>query len=360
MKNKILENLYIYVFIIIIFGFLIISTIIPDKTFSDYENRILQKCPEVSIESIFKGEFQKKFDTYVSDQIVFKNYLVKTKNYLDILQLKLEVNKVYIGQDDFFIERHSIKDYDLELLKENINDLNTFKDKYNAEIYLIPNACDVLSDKVYYTNDIDFNYYMSDIENIDYVDNILKNYNKDKSNLYYKTDHHWTTLGAYELYKNIVENPVELNLEVVDKNFLGTINNKLNINMVPDIIYKHNSDTNFSVYYDLGKKDLGLYFDKFLNTKDKYSYFLDSNHGLIQIINEDINNNEKVLIIKDSYANCFAPLIAENYKQVDVLDLRYFNMPLSNYLKIYQYDRIIVLYNKDGFANNSDIFKLSK
>lgn len=358
--KKILENLYIYIFLSIIFGVFVANVLVPDKTFSDYENRVLQEMPKISIESILDGSFQEKFDTYTSDQIVLKNYLVKAKNYMDLAQLKFAINEVYTAKDDFYIERHSIKDYDFNLLKKNIDVLNAFKDKYNAEIYLIPNASTILSDKIIYQNDIDFNKYLGNIEGIEFVDNILNNYNGNKSDLFYKTDHHWTTIAAYELYKNIVENPISLNLKKVDETFYGTIHNKLNVYMEPDTIYKHNSDTNFSVYYDLGKKNLGMYFDKYLETKDKYSYFLDSNHGLIQIINEDIVNNEKILIIKDSYANCFAPLIAENYKQVDVMDLRYFNMPLSNYLKIYNYDRIIVLYNKDGFVNNTDIYKLNK
>jgi hypothetical protein len=360
MFKKILENLYIYVFLIMIFGILVVSTILPDKDFSEYENRLLQMMPSISMEKIFDGSFQSEFDTYTSDQVVFKDFFVKSKNYLDIAQLKLAVNGVYNAADDFYIERHSKKDYDLEKLKNNIDILNSFKEQYGAEVYLVPNASTILSDKIFLQEDLNFNEALKEIENIDYVDSVLNDYKGDKSDLYYKTDHHWTTIGAYQLYKELVDNPVELNLKEVTNEFYGTINNKLNIAMKPDSIYIHDSKTNFSVYYDLGKEDKGLYFDKYLNMKDKYSYFLDSNHGLIQIINEDINSDEKVLIIKDSYANCLAPLLAENYKQVDLIDFRFFNMPISSYLKTYKYDRIIVLYNKDGFANNDDFFRLKR
>ena len=103
--KKNLENFYIIFFIFFIFFIPILSIFEEDKTFSDYENRVLQKLPEISIEKIFDGSFQKKFDTYTSDQIIFKNTFVKAKNYLDILQMKLEINGVYIADDDFYIWR---------------------------------------------------------------------------------------------------------------------------------------------------------------------------------------------------------------------------------------------------------------
>jgi hypothetical protein len=334
----------------------IISFIIPDKTFSEYENRELQLLPEFSWKAIFEASYQENINTYIEDQIVLRNEMVKSKNYLELLQGKLAVNDVYRASDDFFIERHSF--YDSELIQKNVQSLNTFLEKYNAEAYLVPNANTMLSNKILYQNDANINQLLSQVPNVDFVDNLLMSYNGLSNDLYYKTDHHWTTMAAYELYRQIVESPVALNLEVVTDEFYGTIHNKLNIKMTPDTIYRQKSETIFEVYYDLGKEDLGLYFDKHLNTKDKYSYFLDSNHGLVQIRNMDIESNEKLLIIKDSYANCFVPFIAENYKEVDVIDLRYFNMPISVYMNTNAYDRIIVLYNKDGFATNTDVYKL--
>lgn len=260
--KKILENFYVIFFITFIFGILIASTISKDKQFSDYENRSLQMFPEISKETIFEGDFQSKFDTYTSDQIIFKNYFVKTKNYLDIMQLKLEINGVYRADDNFFIERHSKDNYDYKLLEKNIDFLLNFKEKYNAEIYLVPTANQILKDKLTFKNDLDYNEIMNEIENIDYVDNILNSYKGNKNDLFYKTDHHWTTIGAYELYKNIVENPVELKLELVDDSFYGTINNKLNIKMEPDKIYKQSSNTNFKVTYDMLPKQGNMYEEK--------------------------------------------------------------------------------------------------
>ena len=358
MKNKILENLHVIIFLLIIFLIPIASIIAPDKTFSDYENRELQVLPEFSIQSVFDAKYQAEFESYMNDQVILRNNMVSMKNYLEVLQMKLAINNIYKAEDGFYIERHPDTEYDVELVNKNVAALNKFVQAYGAEVYLVPNANIILKNKILFTNDADIDKLLSGIQNVTFVDDILMSYDGDKSDLYYKTDHHWTTIAAYELYKNIVDNPVDKMLIPVSTEFYGTIHNKLNITMKPDTIYKQDSDTHFEAYYDLGSKDLGLYFDDYLEKKDKYAYFLDANHGLIQIKNKDIQSYEKLLIIKDSYANCLIPFLAENYKEVEVIDLRFFNLPISSYLKNKEFDRIIVLYNKNGFATNADAYKL--
>lgn len=340
MKNKI----FVYVFFIFIFIIPIINIFSEDKRISNTENKELQVFPKISIESILNKEFQDDFEEYSSDQIVGRDWFVRGKNYFELLTLKREISGVYLGSDNYYIERHSIKDYDQDKIDENISIIEEFNETYDAEIYLIANANIALNDKLFISNDYD-------ISNIPYV------YYDDLD--FYKTDHHWTTYAAYNLYKKIVDNPIDYKPVLVNDSFLGTINNKLNIFMKPDSIYKHDSNTNFSVYYDLSKESKGLYFDKYLQEKDKYSYFLDGNHGLVEIVNKDINSDSKILIIKDSYANCFIPFISENYKQVDVIDLRFFNVRVPLYLKAKEYERIIVLYNVDNFLTNTYLKKLS-
>ena len=358
-KRAILENLHVIIFLMIIFLIPIASVITPDKTFSDYENRELQTFPKFSLKAVFDAEFQSDFESYMNDQIVLRNNMVSMKNYLEAVQMKLAINGVYKAEDGFYIERHPDTEYDLDKVNKNVAALNKFVEAYGAEVYLVPNANVILKDKVIFTNDADIDSLLSGVANHTFVDDVLMNYEGDNSDLYYKTDHHWTTIAAYELYRNIVDNPVEKMLIPVSTEFLRTIHNKLNISMSPDTIYRQDSDTSFEAYYDLGSQNLGLYFDDYLAKKDKYAYFLDANHGLIQIKNNDIQSNERLLIIKDSYANCLIPFLAESYKEVDVIDLRFFNLPLSAYLKNEKYDRIIVLYNKNGFATNDDAYKLS-
>ena len=88
-----------------------------------------------------------------------------------------------------------------------------------------------------------------------------------------------------------------------------------------------------------------MYEEKYLNEKDKYSYFLDNNHALITITNKSLNNNNELLVIKDSYANSFIPLIAKHYEKIHVIDPRYYRLSISSYIRENNISNVLFLYN---------------
>ena len=113
-----------------------------------------------------------------------------------------------------------------------------------------------------------------------------------------------------------------------------------------DTIEKVNDNTNYYVYFDDTKSNSNsLYNYKYLDEKDKYSFFLDNNHSLISIENLDTQNEDSILIIKDSYANAFIPLIAPNYKYIYVIDPRYYNLSISDFINEKQIDKVLFIYN---------------
>lgn len=345
-------------FLGILLGLGLLSIIIPDRTMSDSENRILQEFPEFSLDSLFSGEFTSTIDTYTSDQVVFRDQFIKLNTVVDRVKLKQCINDVYMVGDRLY-NRYSSDDIDLEQVEKNINALNKFTEKHdNAKVILIPMSSDLYKEELPFFNDNISYDVLNNINGVIFADELLDEH-KDEY-IYYKTDHHWTTLGAYYLYSSLVDNPVEYNKETVSDDFWGTIHSKINIKCSLDQIDIHKSNTNFEVFYDGGKEDKGLYFDKYLETKDQYSYFLDSNHALVQIVNKDINNGKTLLLIKDSFSNCLAPFLAEHYENVYILDLRYFNGSVDMYAKMISADDIYVIYNKINFMQDKNIFKLSK
>ena len=86
--------------------------------------------------------------------------------------------------------------------------------------------------------------------------------------------------------------------------------------------------------------------------EQKYSYYLDGNHGLTEIISNS-EGEGTLLIVKDSYAHCFAPMTIGNYEKVYLVDFRYFNMPISQFIKQYRVTDILVLYNAITFATDT-------
>ena len=113
-----------------------------------------------------------------------------------------------------------------------------------------------------------------------------------------------------------------------------------------DTIWKIKDDSNYNVYYEDDNRETdSLYNDDYLEEKDKYSYFLNGNQSLVLIDNEDINDGNNILIIKDSYANCFIPFLVNHYDIVHVIDPRYYGENISEYIDKNDINRVLFLYN---------------
>ena len=238
-----------------------------------------------------------------------------------------------------------------------INKINKFSENIDSEVsfMLVPTSIYVNRDKISkYNNNFDEN------ETIDYYKNNLKtnfidlrdtfNLNKDEY-LYYGTDHHWTTRGANLAYLEYCrEVEIKCNnysFSVVNDKFYGTLYSKVLDNSLQyDYIEKVSDNTKYSIYFDdENKYSNSLYNYDYLDKKDKYSFFLDNNHSLITIENLDSEKDNSILIIKDSYANAFVPLIAPEYKYIYVIDPRYYNLSISDYINDNDIENVLFIYN---------------
>lgn len=224
---------------------------------------------------------------------------------------------------------------------------------------LIPNSIYINQDKLpdnveTYNQEILINTIYKNMpytKNIN-VTNVLKD-NKDKY-IFFRTDHHMTSYGAYLVYKefcketNIIPTPISNFKEIeVSNEFLGTFDSKAQVlNQKPDTIsiYKNDINTNLEeVIYD-NETTKSIYNDKYLETKDKYSYFLNGNNAKV-IVKTKVKNNKKLLVIKDSYAHIMAQFLCQNYEEIHFIDPRYYNLPLSDYVKENEIDQTLILYN---------------
>ena len=109
-----------------------------------------------------------------------------------------------------------------------------------------------------------------------------------------------------------------------------------------------------------GKDIGGFYQDSKLTEKDKYAYFFGGNYGEVTIHNNNNTGTGNLLVVKDSFANSFVPLIAEEYENVYMIDLRYYAGDMSQYIADNNITDVLVLYNVSNFISDKNIFKLSK
>jgi len=337
----------------IIVGLVLMFLIAPKEDFSYNENRYLTKFPILSIENVFSGKFMVQLENYIADNFPFREDFLGFKSSLYKILGVYKQSDVYYGYDNKLYQEYK---------KPNNNDViikrvNKLVENVNSDVYfmLVPTSIYVNNDKISrFNNSFDQGItidYFKDNLNTSFIDvrNTLVS-NKDDY-LYYGTDHHWTTRGANLAYleycKSIGIECNDYNFSVVNDKFLGTLYSKvLDDSLEYDYIEKIDDDTNYYVYYDDTKEiSDSLYNYKYLEEKDKYSFFLDNNHSLIYIENLDIDNEESILIIKDSYANSFIPLIASNYKYIYVIDPRFYNLSISDYINENKIEKVLFVYN---------------
>lgn len=374
MKNK--NFIVAGIFVVFIFIITILNIISPTKIYSEKEKRKLAQSPELNKETILSGKFTREFEEYFNDQFVFRDNWISLNTKYKILSLNKHINDVYLGKNNYLFEDTS--SYDTKKLYKNMDHLKNLISKYkdsigenNINIMLIPNGSEILSDKLpKYATVLEQQKILKDAE-VMYKDNFINTYDILKRNkskyIYYKTDHHWTTLGAYYGYNawadktNHEIKPFSSdNTKIISTNFLGTIYSKINYAKEPDIITIYNPEEKYSVNYDSNtSSSTSLYNLEYLEKKDQYSVFLDGNHGLVTITSSN-TNGKNLLIIKDSYANCFIPFIADEYEKIHVIDLRYYNSSLESYIEDNDISELLVLYNINSIAKDTNLYKVTK
>ena len=208
---------------------------------------------------------------------------------------------------------------------------------------------------------IDYIYSKIKFNTVNVYDTINKN--NDKYQMYYYLDHHWTTYAAYYAYLEYAKNndiqPLDItdfDVELVTKDFNGTLYSKTNdYSRNSDSIYVFNRKNNLKVEYVYEDKVTDTMYEySYLDKKDKYSLFLDNNHPLIIITNNDIITNKEIIVIKDSYANSLIPFLVNHFKKVHVIDPRYYNLSITSYLK--ENPNIkdgLIIYNANGLDDSS-------
>ena len=372
-------------FLLLVFAITIASILRPDTAFSENENRYLAEKPEFSAEALFSGNFTKEYETYITDQFILRDAWIGVKTGAERLLLKQDINGVYFAKDGYYIEKIDSTDVDGEQLSKNESRLSDFIEKNKLllgdnRVYAIlaPTAFVALSDKLpLFATAFDQNA-MLDRLSLSIGDNYVETRDVLKSHsdeyIYYKTDHHWTTLGAYYAYQEWAEKagftPMrqeDFTVEQVSDNFYGTLYSKIHLPVKPDKIHLYRTNRPYTVTYNFGYDMNGkrlepqntLFDLSRLQTKDQYTVFLMGNNALTEV-ETDVKNNRKLLIIKDSYAHCFAPFAVNHFEKTYMIDFRYFNMSVSQFVEENKITDILVLYNAVSFAKDKNTFSFQK
>ena len=381
------------IIIIVFIGFFVLisgaSLIIKDREFSPNENRYLAETPELSWDNILSGKFQDGLEDYLRDQVCFRDGWITVKTGIQKACGDTDIGGAYVGKDGYDFEKITPEDVDEKQVDRNIKAVEDYFmtasetiDKQKLSFLLVPTSGLVMQEK------LPKNARLFDqAKYIDQVQKAMKDYNfvdvrdtlmdHNDEYIYYKTDHHWTSAGAclaYDVWSERTGGEAEtedgLVKNVVSDKFRGSLYSKiLDADSAYDEIWTYGlqKDDAFgskdcTVTIDEKQQLDSIYDDEMLQKKDKYAYFLSGNYGQVHIQNQKAASKAKgknILIIKDSFANSFVPFVTQDYENIYMVDLRYYNGDMKAYLQEHEITDVLVLYNISNFISDRNLHKLT-
>lgn len=377
--NKIKKYLPVLVFVFLIFGLAGGGLFAEEKTYSAVEKRELQTRPRAKIKTIKNGKFQKKYETYLSDQFPGRDSWVQLQTSVLRLLGKKESNGVYFGKDHYLLERYDASDFDEEQMQANFDALAGFaadaKKTADVHVMMVPTKTWVMQKKLpafapCYDEQIFYDTLRETMgeladEVLIPLDDLLMRRSAEGEQIYYRTDHHWTTQGAwygYEAYVNTVGGDLnrareKREFQLVCSDFYGTTYAKVNQAPQADEIWIYEPQKPLRVVYNMGEKETdSLYEPEYLDTADQYRVFSGGNQAVLEITGGE-KNKKTLLLIKDSFANCMIPFLAEDFERLIVVDLRQLNVSCSALLEMFTPTDVLILYNSAQFAQDIE-FKI--
>jgi len=371
MKSKIGDLIITAVFLVFIYGIVIGNIVIEDRTFSDMENRMLAKMPEVSAESIWSGKFMTDFENYITDQFVARDGFIRLKSAGERLIGKKINNGVYYGEEGYLGER--LLSLDEEQTSKNVSALKAYLDITDAKVYfaLIPGSTEINADKMPASiPDVDQKEVIGEIYKelaeyevtcVDIYEELMQN--REKA-LFYKTDHHWTSMGAYYGYRALC-NAMEIEAVAItdysetlkSDEFYGTLYSKTGAFWLqPDSIKTYVEEDGIVVERIDGNtmSEGELYYEEMLEKKDKYSMFLGGNQPLAIIKTENVEQ-PKLLVVRDSYFDSIAPFLTTHYSEIHVVDFRYNRGNIEEYMQNNNIEDVLIIYSLANFHEDKNI-----
>lgn len=351
-----------------LFIFAVADFVNADRDFSENENRVLASRPALSRDNLLFGNYMEAYEEYVEDQFISRDKWLAIRAGVDVFLQKKDMNGVYLGKEDYLFAQHMPKDYSEETENSKIASLNKVVKKWNAMVMLVPTADNVMTDKlpayaVYYDQKALLEKVKEEIGEEHYIDvySILREH-KDEE-IYYRTDEHWTSLGAYYgflAWTDAMDRyPYRYSIDkmqTVSEIFYGKLYSKVDISVQADNIKKF-SETEIrplTVTYDLERTTNSLYEETCLNTLNPYDYFLDGNHGFVEITTS-YNRDRTLFVIKDSYANSMIPLLTRYYGKIYMVDLDCYEGSLFDIMNECEPEQgmdVLVLYGSLSFLEN--------
>lgn len=379
MKGK-LSGVTVALFFALLFSGTVAFLLLPDRTFSEIENRSLTTFPRFSVHRLLSGDYADGMNSYFADQFPLREPLVSLKAMTQLWLGREENDGILLGRDGQLARRSfsvlradgrvsALSDhFDASLLDASVEGILRANTSLSVPltVCLTGRTIDVMADAFAYPDDYSrelLEHLRSSLASFDgYVDTVpmLRAYAKRGDAVYYKTDHHWTMLGAYYAYDALMHSwgmgkeilPVSaFQRESVSAELYGTSHAACGWQFIaPDTVelWHLGNESEFEIYAD-GRRLDGFYNRAYLRTRDVYSVYLDGVHEVVTVEKKG-ESRPRLVIFRDSFASSLVPFLAQHFDLVllNLSSVRCDYTDLTRYATEYSADRVLVLYTLEN------------
>jgi len=378
--KAITERILVLGFVGTLFLLLLIFLILPKQRFSELENRYLQGVPQLTWNNIWSKKYAEDVEIFITDHFPFRDKWISMKSTVEQSRLQQENNNIYKGKDGYLFEKFSEPNYtQIQKYTESINQFASKHSKVNMTFLLAPTSIGLYPERLPWlapsypqkqVHQFISDHMKNKLTLIDGFDFLSEHAPEP---IYYRTDHHWTTYGAYLAYKAYADQKGwhalqqrDFEITTVSNSFLGSYHTRGQFSgIVPDTIQvytPHNSPSTEMYISDTDETVSSIFDESFLDKKDQYSYFLGGVHALTKLSTRLESNKieqEKLLVIKDSYAHSVIPFLTSHVPEIYVIDIRYYNGNISEYMSKNGIKDVLFLFNTTTFIENNGLLKLN-
>ena len=334
---------------------------LPKSGFSEMEKRYLAEAPKLSWKSVFSGDWSSQAEEYLSDRVPGRNLFVGIHAYMELLSGRQQLKDVWLEGDKLL---EAPVPLDEEAIARNMGTIAAFAEKLGKPVHLmvVPSAGWAAGVEGYTDEETLDAIYASAGEGVTAIP--VEDIFRGKPELYYNTDHHWTSQGAYNGYAAFTqavgrEHRAQEDFTVtVAGNFQGSTYSRsaLWLTEAETIELWQGSDRLTVTNGETEGIHQGIFYRERLEEADKYTVFLDGNHSIVRVQNPD--KQGKLLVIRDSYSNCLGGFLAESYAEVVLIDLRYYRQAVSALVEQEDFDDILVCYSCANFLTDTNLMLL--
>lgn len=371
--GKTADKIFGVVFVVCLLLLMIINIIVPNKEMSSAENRRLSGRPRMTADSLLSGDYLRKYEVYLRDQFAGRELLRDIKVTWSRLSGSKEENGVLIGKQDQLMEKILAPDQDA--LSTNLDAIRKYVETHPeipVNMILVPDAANILQDKLpYLFQSVDQKRMFAQVKRelegtVNWIDveEILKKHLDEP--LYYKTDKHWTSTGAYYVFQASAEKlgissatAGKFAIYPITSNFNGDLSARSgceeNVKEVIEMYSPVEGDTAVIVnYVDEQRKTTSLYDSSKLKSSYQYEVFLGGDSSVIDIRTVS-ESKRRLLVMKDSFANSFIPFLAPYFREIVVVDPQYYSGTIQDIMDTYRITDALILYSGNTFFQDNNI-----